>query len=207
MDFILVQGGCFANSNPTPGESAPTSGKTCVKDFWLGIFEVSQSDWTRAMQNNPAYFQKGGDFPVENISFLDIQNYLKKLNQFGEYTFRLPTEAEWEYACKSGGNKETYAGGENPDSLAWYKANSGDSSHAVGRKMPNGLGLFDMSGNVEEWVQDYYDEGKTEKEEFHVIRGGSWSYKEKFIRCDRRGYGSASSKEKNLGLRLVIEKK
>ncbi len=153
----------------------------CVDGFYMSRFEVTQAQWKKIMGHNPAVFgkrattrqslrnkttidKKDNNFPVENVSWEDIQEFIKRLNQQleGDYYYRLPTEAEWEYAARSGGNKEKYPGQsnlENPeiDELAWYSGNSRGRTHPVGQKKPNGLGLYDMSGNVYEMCEDVYD--------------------------------------------------
>jgi formylglycine-generating enzyme len=126
-------------------------------DHSFGKYEVTQAQWEAVMGNNPAYFKQCGEScPVESVSWNDVQEFIKKLNQQTGKTYRLPTEAEWEYAARSGGKSEKYSGGNNVDSVAWYNGNSGKQTHPVGRKQPNGLGIYDMSGNVWEWVEDIY---------------------------------------------------
>jgi len=109
------------------------------------------------MGNNPSYF-KGDNLPVENVSWYDVQDFLTKLNRETGNNYRLPTEAEWEYAARSGGKNEKYTGvsGNDPDDYAWYGANSGGRTHPAGSKQPNGLGLYDMSGNKWECCSDWY---------------------------------------------------
>ncbi|CAG1770531.1 partial Formylglycine-generating enzyme, partial [uncultured bacterium] len=140
----------------------------------------------------------GDSHPVEQVSWLDAAGFIQRLNELapGATPFRLPTEAEWEYAARSGGRKELYAGGDHIDGLAWYSENSGGSTRPVGLKAPNGLGLFDMSGNVWEWCQDVYvpgaivgrglDRPAQRKGSDRVIRGGSWNLDAWSARCSRR---------------------
>ncbi|MBF0155081.1 MAG: formylglycine-generating enzyme family protein, partial [Magnetococcales bacterium] len=115
----------------------------------------TQGQWQKVMGNNPAYFKRGDDYPVEQVSWDDVQQFIKKINEMSKNHYRLPTEAEWEYACRSGGKAERYAGGDDLDALAWYVQNSDEVSHPVGQKLPNGLGLHDMCGNVWEWCEDW----------------------------------------------------
>jgi formylglycine-generating enzyme required for sulfatase activity len=150
--------------------------------------ELTQGQWERIMGSNPSYFEKyGNDCPVENVSWNDVQEFIRKLNQKeGTDKYRLPTEAEWEYAARSCRKAEVYAGTSSESALgdyAWYDANSGNKTHPVGRKQPNGLGLYDMSGNVWEWCRDWYgnypsgsvtDPTGPSSGSHRVIRGGSW---------------------------------
>jgi ankyrin repeat protein len=146
------------------------------KKYEIGKYEVTQEEWREVMGSDPGYFIKCGDTcPVEMVSWDDIQSFLKKLNAKTGKQYRLPTEAEWEFACY-GGNQTDYCGSNNIDSVAWYgiagKAggNSNQTTHPVGQKQPNGYGIYDMSGNITEWVSDCYNGNCTR----HVLRGGSW---------------------------------
>jgi formylglycine-generating enzyme required for sulfatase activity len=148
---------------------------------------------------NPSRFRKGGRYPVEQVTWADANEFIRRLNGLtsGEKPFRLPWEAEWEYAARSGGRKELYAGGDDINRVAWYAENSEGSTQPVGLKAPNGLGLYDMSGNVWEWCQDIYipaavaatgrerPAGKNEARD-RVIRGGSWNLDAWSARCSRR---------------------
>jgi len=187
MEFVWVPGGTYemgcgswtseCDSDEKPVHSVRLSG------FWLGKFEVTQGQWQRVMGGNPAYFKKGDNYPVEQVSWNDVKEFISRLNGMGSAKFRLPTEAEWEYAARSGGRPEKYAGGNDVDSVAWYGSNSGDSTHAVGTKASNALGLYDMSDNVREWVEDVkanYPSGSQDNPVVtgggsnRVLRGGSW---------------------------------
>jgi formylglycine-generating enzyme required for sulfatase activity len=124
----------------------------------MGKTEVTQGQWKQIMGENPAKFKKGDNYPFENAIWAEIEKFIVKLSSLSTdaYKFRVPTEAEWEYACRSGGKQEKYAGGSDLDQVAWYRGNSNRSTHAVATKAPNGLGLFDMIGNVNEWCADTY---------------------------------------------------
>jgi formylglycine-generating enzyme required for sulfatase activity/phage host-nuclease inhibitor protein Gam len=137
--------------------------------FYLAKTEVTQAQWRAMMGSNPSNFSGCDNCPVEQVSWDDIQTYLQKLNAKTGKQYRLPNEAEWEYACY-GGNKTEYCGGNDADSVAWYDGNSGNKTHPVGQKQANGYGLYDMSGNVWEWMSDCY-EGNCGR---RVLRGGSW---------------------------------
>ncbi len=122
---------------------------------------MTQGQWKAIMGNNPSAFQNGDNYPVEQVNWDDAQEFIRELNQITGKKYRLPTEAEWEYAARSGGKKEKWAGTSNESELmkyAWYRRNARGKTHPVGRKRPNGLGLYDMSGNVYEWVQDTFSE-------------------------------------------------
>ncbi len=177
MEFVWVPGGTFemgcgpwsdsCDSMNTPAHSVRLSG------FWLGKYEVTQGQWQKAMGSNPSRFKKGDNYPVEMVSWQDAKGFGAKMSSLGSFKFRLPTEAEWEYAARSGGREEEFAGSEEVDMVAWYEDNSGGSSHAVGTKAPNGLGLYDMSGNVGEWIEDVFRYYTASPQENPVFRKGA----------------------------------
>ncbi|WP_130472975.1 formylglycine-generating enzyme family protein, partial [Candidatus Magnetaquicoccus inordinatus] len=171
----------------------------------------------QVMGHNPAYFQKGADYPVEQVSWEDVQQFIVKLNAMGSYRYRLPTEAEWEYACRSGGEEQRFAGSDEAESVAWYADNSQECTHPVGEKGANGLGLHDMCGNVWEWCEDWYDDmayakagaracnplRQNEGSGDHVLRGGSWSDQSKFLRASYRDWGRGDYRGYDYGFRLL----
>jgi len=137
MEFVWVPNGCFQMGSSS-GEKGRDSDegpvhRVCVDGFWIGKYEVTQGQWQKVMGNNPSYFKKGSNYPVEQVSWDDCQSFIKKLNRQSRKTFRLPTEAEWEYAARGGRSGEKYAGGNDVDRVAWYSGNSGGSTHPVGR--------------------------------------------------------------------------
>ena len=170
-----------------------------IDAFYLGKFTVTQEQWEKVMAENLSRFRKGGRYPVEQVTWADANEFIRRLNGLtsGGKPFRLPWEAEWEYAARSGGRKELYAGGDDINRVAWYAENCEGSTQPVGLKAPNGLGLYDMSGNVWEWCQDIYipaavaatgrerPAGKNEARD-RVIRGGSWNLDDWSARCSRR---------------------
>jgi formylglycine-generating enzyme required for sulfatase activity len=173
MEFIFVKGGCYEMGD-TFGDGflhTKPAHEVCVSDFYLGKYEVTQGEWKKVMGNNPSFFfspkyfkvpRESDDHPVEEVSWNDVQEFTRRLNQVSGKNYRLPTEAEWEYAARSGGKKEEWAGTSNESELqefAWLKENSAKRTHPVGRRKPNGLGFYDMSGNVWEWVSDWFDKG------------------------------------------------
>lgn len=189
VEFVWVPGGRFEmGCGPWAGDCSDDerpAHRVTVSGFWIGKYEVTQAEWRRVMGSNPSHFDKGDDYPVEQVSWNAVQSFIGRLNGRGNGTFRLPTAAEWEYACRSGGRPERFCGGDSVDAVAWYGRNSGGSTQPVGRKSANGLGLHDMSGNVWEWVEDCwhdnYDGAPTDGTAWttgscdrRVLRGGSW---------------------------------
>jgi formylglycine-generating enzyme required for sulfatase activity len=177
-------------------DEKPLHSVTISKGFYMGKFEVTQKEWVAIMGSNPSYFE-GDNRPVERVSWNDVQEFIKKLNaKEGGDKYRLPTEAEWEYACRAGSNGKWHFG-DNENQLgdyAWYTANSGNETKPVGQKKPNAFGLHDMHGNVWEWCQDWYGKdyyGNSPKTDptgpssgsYRVYRGGSWPDTAPDARC------------------------
>jgi formylglycine-generating enzyme required for sulfatase activity len=184
-----------------------------VGDFLIGKYPVTQKQWTRVMENNPSEF-KGDDLPVENVSWNDAQDFIKKLNSTSGKRYRLPTEAEWEYAARGGIKSEglKYAGSGSADDAAWYDGNSGETTHPVGTKRPNELDIYDMSGNVWEWVEDRFGEyGNDPKTNptgppsgsTRVNRGGSWDSDARYCRTSNRSDNTTESRYSSLGFRVA----
>ncbi|MDQ7836195.1 MAG: SUMF1/EgtB/PvdO family nonheme iron enzyme [Humidesulfovibrio sp.] len=216
MEFAWVPGGEFEmGCGPWAGECDDDEKPVHtvrLDGFWLGRFEVTQGQWQKIMGSNPSYFKKGERFPVEEVSWDDAKAFISKLNAQGSAKFRLATEAEWEYAARSGGRPEIYAGGNDIDRVAWHQQNGGRSTHAVGTKAPNGLGLHDMTGNVWEWVEDMkadypYDSQVnpvvTGGGSGRVIRGGSWLYGPTQVRTTFRLRFKPFERYGSVGFRLV----
>lgn len=161
IEMVRVPEGCFPmgdNFGDGSDDEKPVH-EVCVSGFSIGKYEVTQVQWMAVMGSNPSYFS-GDRRPVDSVSWDDAQEFIKKLNAQSDRRYRLPTEAEWEYAARSGGKKEKWSGTSDPNQLgyyAWYYENSRET-HVVGTKKPNGLGIHDMSGNVFEWCQDRYGE-------------------------------------------------
>jgi len=187
--------------------------RVCLTAYEIGKYEITQDQWEKVMGTNPSKF-KGSNKPVERVSWDDVQYFIRKLNQQTGQHYRLPTEAEWEYACRSGGREQSYCGGNNADSVGWYADNSGKTTHDVGQKQANGLGLYDMSGNVWEWVQDryakdYYRNSPTNNPRgpsggsFRVLRGGSWDRYANGLRSAYRPGNSPDFRYSVLGFRLT----
>ena len=219
FEMVYVEGGSFDMGATTEqGSEADTDEKpvhsVTLSDYYIGSCEVTQELWEAVMGSNPSCF-KGSQNPVERVSWNDCQNFIKKLNSLTGMTFRLPTEAEWEYAAR-GGNKSLhykYSGSGNIGNVAWYGENSRSKTHAVGTKTANELGIYDMSGNVYEWCSDWYGgysagaqtnpQGPSSGS-FRVLRGGGWSGNAWLCRVSNRFNIDPSSSRSNDGLRLVL---
>ena len=161
-NMVYVEGGTFMmGATSEQGSDAYDREKPAhqvtLSSFSIGKYEVTQEEWEAVMGSNPSYF-KGKKLPVEKVSWDNCQKFIRKLNKLTGKQFRLPTEAEWEYASRGGSMSRgyKYAGGNDLGSVAWYDGNSDNKTHEVGKKQPNELGLYDMSGNVWEWCQDWY---------------------------------------------------
>ncbi len=191
---------------------------TLTKDFYIGVFEVTQAQWEKVMKATPSNFKDvGKDAPVEQVSWDDCQNFMKELNtkNSSSLVFRLPTEAEWEYTCRGGKSSKDfeYSGSKNLDEVAWFKDNSGGKTHPVGKKKANELGLYDMSGNVWEWCQDWFGDYPKETVKdpigaqsgsLRVYRGGAWGNDAGGCRSASRFSYAPSYRNSDLGLRLCF---
>ncbi len=183
------------------------------KPFSMGKAEVTQGQWKAVMGNNPShFFGCGDDCPVERVSWDDAQEYLRRLSQKTGKSYRLPSEAEWEYACRAG-SKQDYCGSNNIDSVAWHDGNSDDKTHPVAKKQPNAWGLYDMSGNVWEWVQDFWNKDYngaptdgsawTMGGPYLVERGGSWIDGSRYTKAAIRNAYHSTERNYFLGFRLA----
>lgn len=166
--------------------------------FYICKYEVTQKLWMAVMGDNPSEMQ-GDDLPVEQVNWNECQAFIGKLNELTGKHYRLPTEAEWEYACKGGKYSKgyKYSGSNDLDAVAWYDENSDGKSHPVGLKLPNELGLYDMSGNVWEWCQDMH-------EYTGMCRGGSWIHNARNCDPSLPNETPQSFKINSLGLRLAL---
>jgi len=174
-----------------------------IKGFHIGKFEVTQAQWFAVMGSNPSKSSRGDNYPVDNVSWNDVQAFILKLNEITGKNYRLPTEVEWGYAATGGniGKGFEYAGSDIIDDVAWFRINSGNASKPVGRKKPNELGIHDMSGNMSEWCQDLFDSNRGAN---RVVRGGSW--RDLAINCRVAGRVSVNpgTRSTNIGFRLVL---
>ena len=216
--MIAVKGGTFtmgATSEQTGAfsDESPTHSVT-LSDYYIGETEVTQKLWNAVMGSNPSKFTGNMQRPVEMVSWNDCQTFISKLNQLTGETFRLPTEAQWEYAAR-GGNKSkgyTYSGSNAIDDVAWYNDNSDRMTHPVKTKAPNELGIYDMSGNVFEWCSDWYGSYSSAAQTdptgpatgfYRVRRGGSWDDIAASCRVAYRISGAPTNTINYLGLRLA----
>ena len=218
-NMVYVEGGTFMmGATSEQGSDAYTFEKPAhsvtLSNYYIGKYEVTQAEWQAVMGSNPSRF-KGDNKPVENVSWIDCQTFISKLNAKTGLIFRLPTEAEWEYAAR-GGNKSKgykYSGSDYIGDVAWYTSNSGYKTHAVGTKQPNELGLYDMIGNVGEWCGDWYGSYSSSSQtnptgansgSHRVIRGVSWDYDARLCRSSYRYAYPPDHRYNSLGFRLVL---
>lgn len=215
IEFVKIAPGEFmmgcshADSACTPDEQ-PAHRVQITKPFEIGKFEVTQAQWQAVMGSNPSTI-KGSDHPVETVSKNDAHDFLAKLNERHDgYLYRLPTEAEWEYAARAG----TSAPPASLDDFAWYAANSGDTTHPVGQKKPNAWGLYDMHGYVWEWCADAWSpthkgaspDGAARvdaEQKERVVRGGSWADPAGSARSAFRGHRARTFRSDSVGFRCV----
>ena len=221
IEMVFVKGGTFTmGATAEQGSDAfdfekPTHSVT-VSDFYIGKYEVTQAQWRAVMGSNPSCF-KGDNLPVEEVSWDDVQEFIKKLNAKTGKRFRLPTEAEWEYAARGGNQSKGYkfSGSNSISDVAWYDDNSRRKTHPVGQKRPNELGIYDMSGNVFEWCQDWYSiSAYTSSSQtnptgpsggsLRVLRGGSWYLSARGCRVSYRNNSNPDYRSSDYGFRLAL---
>ena len=223
MEFELIPVGKFMMGLRDSPDECPVHPVNISQPFYLGKYPVTQGQWQAVMGDNPrpSHFKNDPNLPVERVSWDDVQEFISKQKaKEGSKKYRLPTEAEWEYAARSGGKDQAWAGTSREEELgeyAWYDSNSEYKSHPVGKKKPNGLRLHDMSGNVFEWVQDCWHEnyngapndGTAWGEEgggdcgLRVIRGGSWGSRPRSVRSSSRGGYNPGDRSSGIGFRLA----
>jgi formylglycine-generating enzyme required for sulfatase activity len=210
------QMGCSAGDSQCDDDERLPHPVRITREFEMGKYEVTQAEWQSVMGNNPSSF-KGANHPVENVSWNDVRDFLVRLNSLDRrYRYRLPTEAEWEFAARAGAVELAREDREPLDALARYADNSSRQTGRVGEKRPNAWGLYDMLGNVEEWVQDNYSSfyasnpladpaGPQTGSAAKVLRGGSWSDPARNLRVSRRDALSPTRRDSQVGFRLVRE--
>ena len=221
--MIKVEGGTFSmGATSEQGSFADNDEKpihsVTLSDYHIGETEVTQELWKAVMGSNPSWFKwfKGNNQrPVESVSWNDCQEFIKKLNRLTGKEFRLPTEAEWEYAARGGKYSRgyKYSGSNNANEVAWYNSNSGSKTHSVKAKKANELGLYDMSGNVWEWCNDRYGDYQSNSQtnptgpsegEIRVLRGGNWYDDDRSVRVSNRHLNIPDSRIESDGLRLAL---
>jgi formylglycine-generating enzyme required for sulfatase activity len=229
VNLVLIPDGIFQmGSNNGDSDEAPVH-SVKIKSFYMGKYEISQKEYAAVMGNNPSGF-KGDNLPVENISWYDAVEYCNRLSgkeglqpaytgegenitcNFAASGYRLPTEAEWEYAAKSGRHDFIYAGSDNADEAGWYNANSNGQTNITGSKKPNGFNLYDMSGNVTEWCWDIYGAYENGEQnnptgvlsgKIRTARGGAWGNNGWKLRVTARSYYAPTARNSSLGFRVA----
>lgn len=214
--MVFVEGGTFSMGSDDSGVSSneKPAHQVFLSSYCIGKYEVTQELWEAVMGSNPSYF-KGSRKPVEQVPWEDCQEFIRKLNSLTGKYFKLPTEAQWEYAAR-GGNTSLgyyYSGGKESDNVAWHERNSDNKTHDVGTKYPNELGLYDMSGNVWEWCSDWYgsysyssqtDPTGPTNGSSRIIRGGCWCSDAWYCRVSNRDFRSPDIRSLYIGLRLCL---
>lgn len=221
--MVLVEGGTFEmgateeQGHEDPDEFEYPVHTVHLSPYYICQTEVTQELWLTVMGDNPSMIHGDKKLPADCVKWDMCQNFIDSLNKLLDHQFeiRMPTEAEWEFAAR-GGNRSNgykYSGSNNLDEVAWYESNSGGTTHLVGLKKPNELGLYDMSGNLWEWCQDwmghYHPEEQTNPVgpsdgSHRIMRGGSWTYGQELCRVSRRNYTSNVIGVSNCGLRLAM---
>lgn len=222
--MIAVEGGTFQmgatnEQNSDVNKNEKPVHKVTLSSYHIGQTEVTQALWKAVMGYNYSKF-KGDNLPVECVSWHECQVFIQKLNALTGKHFRLPTEAEWEFACRGGNKKRSYnglkfSGSSISEDVAWYSGNSGRKTHPVATKQPNELGIYDMSGNVAEWCQDYYGDYSSEGQTnptystsiqwaFTVIRGGNYYDRASYCRSSSRLSAEPRAQGSTLGIRLAL---
>ena len=213
-NMVKVEGGTFRMGSTKYDDEKPVH-SVRLSDYSIGKCEVTQEEWIAVMGNNPSYY-KGDNKPVEQVSWNDCQEFIKKLNELTGLQFRLPTEAEWEYAARAGNKSQgyKYSGSNTIGNVAWYRKNSEKNTHQVGTKAPNELGIYDMTGNVCEWCNDWYNSSYYSSSpatnptgpttgSYRVKRGGSWLSSAQDCRVSYRSIDYPDYRDNGIGFRLA----
>lgn len=221
INMVTIPGGSFYMGSEVNADERPRH-MVYITSFLMGRTEVTQKQWMDVMGSNPSRFSTcGPDCPVDSVSWNDVQQFIEKLNQKTGQKYRLPSEAEWEYAARAGGISEWSFGNDDSKlvNYAWYLQNSGRQTHPVGQKLPNAFGLFDMHGNVFEWTQDCWHDTYTGAPtwgsawttgcygDYRVLRGGSWTGSQTVLRSAYRSTGSPFNRDNFNGFRLAHDQR
>ena len=220
FNMVRVEGGTFTMGATAEqmGDAKPAekpAHEVTLSSFYIGETEVTQELWQAVLGTNPSYFTGDLQRPVERVTWNDCQTFITQLNALTGKQFRLPTEAEWEYAARGGKQAHgfIYSGNSNIDMVAWYSGNSSSQTHSVAEKQANELGLYEMSGNVWEWCQDWYGSYSSDAQtnpagpetgSYRVKRGGCWNDSATYCRVSYRGYSTPSYMDRYIGLRLAL---
>ena len=225
-NMLFIPSGSFLmGSNNGEMDERPVH-NVLIDSFYMGEYEITQKEWYEVMETKPwenlKYAKSGDKYPVVNVSWYDVKDFIEKLNNLTRKNFRLPTEAEWEYACRAGSSSKFFHGSlkYGLSNFAWYYDNAFKKDemygHEKGKKAPNKWGLYDMLGNVYEWCSDWYGNDYYNKSPVNnpkgprygshkVIRGGDWSRTDYFLRVSSRRYYSPHSKDSFIGFRIVMD--
>ncbi len=221
MPMVKVEGGSFLMGSKRGKKSERPAHFVTLDTFYIGKHEVTKKQWLAIMGTNPSLFPGCESCPVDGVSWHDVHAFINKLNKKTGRNYRLPTEAEWEYAARGGKKSldQKYAGNNDPSVVAWMKSNSSARTHPVGTKWPNELGLYDMSGNVLEWCSDWFEDAYYSIRGTHVnptgplrgnervVRGGSFKYDGSLARVAARLDLRETSRYNDVGFRLVLTEK
>jgi len=213
IEMVAVKGGTFMMGST---DEKPVHQVT-LSDFYIGKYEVTQAQWSAVMGSNPSHF-KGDNLPVETVSWIDIQQFITKLNRLTGKQYRLPTEAEWEFAARGGTRSKhyEYSGSNTASNVAWIDQNSDSKTHPAGTKTANESGIYDMSGNVWEWCNDWYSRYNDKPvinpkgasfSYYRIKRGGSFNYFAQHTHVAHRDYDLPDNRSSTLGFRLACSSK
>ena len=220
LELVLIPAGEFDMGSPSSeiareNDEGPVRRTQISSPFYIGRCEVTQAQWRAVMGYHLIHF-RGPDMPLDSVTWANATEFCTRLSERQPGTFRLPTEAEWEFACRAG-STTAYSFGANPSSLiehAWFYTNSKNKTHPVGQKKPSAFGLYDMHGNVWEWCSDWYDEYLAEatvdptgspEGSSRILRGGSWFCTPGPCRSANRGWNTPSIRDNDVGFRIVME--
>ncbi|MBK7366106.1 MAG: formylglycine-generating enzyme family protein [Nitrosomonas sp.] len=212
MEFVWAPSGCFQMGGDGEMFEKPVH-KVCLKGFWIGRYEVTQKQYQQVMDENQSLFQ-GASNPIDRVSWLDASEFAKTMSKLSGTTIALPSEAQWEYACRAGGLHETYCGNGAPKELGWFYDNSEMTTHLVGKLAANEWGIYDMSGNAWEWTQDCQNlnykgapaDGSAWESGscgMRVGRGGAWNNHPDILKASHRKFDDNTGRDSINGMRVV----
>jgi formylglycine-generating enzyme required for sulfatase activity len=218
IEFVFVPQGSFLMGSPETEEGRDTDEGPVhivhIDSFFISKYEITQAQWVKVMGYNPSQMKGSYNLPVENVTWYEVQDFIRKLNKKTSHSYRLPTEAEWEYACR-GGMQTQFSSGNDEGRLnnyAWFNNNAGNETHVVGTRLPNMFGIYDMHGNVNEWVEDGR-RGYLQREEYNprgdalspkaICRGGCWMYPASLCRSANRLSFDKDYRSNIIGFRIA----